>query len=262
MRRVGIDDSRLFQLAGQPYALFAGVAPVGQESPCQHRQYLCPLQLPDEEGPPQDGGSVVMTKDYADQLSQRMMAQDRLGSVHQKNWMPFVANDELYLIFTIEPLRVIRVDVNSGLCSEVSLVRTPALRALHPNPDEFRGHGGPALVQLPKHMGGELLGMARVQSGNLLYSHFFFTLQVEYPSMPVLTKVRSARWRSEGWPFGRPGMCEVIQFVGGLHLQQDQLVISYGVNDCEAWSVAAKATGGAPGRASFARGTRMALICF
>lgn len=24
------------------------------------------------------------------------------GSVHQKNWMPFVANDELYLIFTIE----------------------------------------------------------------------------------------------------------------------------------------------------------------
>ena len=30
MRRVGIDDSRLFQLAGQPYALFAGVAPVGQ----------------------------------------------------------------------------------------------------------------------------------------------------------------------------------------------------------------------------------------
>lgn len=30
MRRVGIDDSRLFSLAGKPYALFAGVAPVGQ----------------------------------------------------------------------------------------------------------------------------------------------------------------------------------------------------------------------------------------
>ena len=30
MRRVGIDDSRLFSLADKPYALFAGVAPVGQ----------------------------------------------------------------------------------------------------------------------------------------------------------------------------------------------------------------------------------------
>ena len=86
MRRVGIDDSRLFSLADKPYALFAGVAPVGQATrkgqmapmpncqdnnpffdvfcfgglavvcgwfqdyPCQHRQYLCALQLPDDIG--------------------------------------------------------------------------------------------------------------------------------------------------------------------------------------------------------------------
>lgn len=31
MRRVGIDDSRLFLLDGNPFALFAGVAPVGQD---------------------------------------------------------------------------------------------------------------------------------------------------------------------------------------------------------------------------------------
>lgn len=30
MRRVGIDDSRLFLLDGDPFALFAGVAPAGQ----------------------------------------------------------------------------------------------------------------------------------------------------------------------------------------------------------------------------------------
>ncbi|CAJ1361695.1 unnamed protein product, partial [Effrenium voratum] len=72
-----------------------------------------------------------------------------------------------------EPLRVMRVDIGTGRCSEVSLVSTPALHALNPHADEFRGHGGPALVELPD---GQLLGMARVQSGNLLYSHFFFTL--------------------------------------------------------------------------------------
>ena len=67
MRRVGIDDGRLFSLRGKPFVLFAGVAPALQEwltkegamimspdvharedYPCQHRQYLCPLKMPDE----------------------------------------------------------------------------------------------------------------------------------------------------------------------------------------------------------------------
>ena len=34
MRRVGIDDSRLFLLEGDPFALFAGVAPAGQVRCC------------------------------------------------------------------------------------------------------------------------------------------------------------------------------------------------------------------------------------
>ncbi|CAJ1456444.1 unnamed protein product, partial [Effrenium voratum] len=145
MRRVGIDDSRLILLHGEPYSLFAGVAPIGQDKPCQHRQYLCRLQLPSESTDSdlkvRCQHKVLLTFDYADKLSQRMMEQERLGSVHQKNWMPLVVGDELYLIFTIEPLRVMRVDIGTGRCSEVSLVSTPALRALNPHADEFRGPG-------------------------------------------------------------------------------------------------------------------------
>eukprot|EP00434_Breviolum_minutum_P026461 symbB.v1.2.023395.t1/scaffold2138.1/size88104/7 len=232
MRRVGIDDSRLFSLADKPYALFAGVAPVGQDYPCQHRQYLCALQLPDDIGSSSKvrcQKKILLTFAFADELSERMLRQDRLGSVHQKNWMPFVANNELYLIFTIEPLRVMHVDVETGLCSHVSLVRTPALSALHPREDEFRGHGGPPLVQL----GSELLGMARVQSGNLLYSHFFFTIRVakEPSSSAPVTVSRVSRLLCFGST--TRGLCEVIQFVGGLHIDKEQLVITYGVNDCE-----------------------------
>ncbi|CAJ1422721.1 unnamed protein product [Effrenium voratum] len=106
MRRVGIDDSRLILLHGEPYSLFAGVAPIGQDKPCQHRQYLCRLQLPSESTDSdlkvRCQHKVLLTFDYADKLSQRMMEQERLGSVHQKNWMPLVVGDELYLIFTIE----------------------------------------------------------------------------------------------------------------------------------------------------------------
>lgn len=232
MRRVGIDDSRLFLLDGDPFALFAGVAPAGQEHPCQHRQYLCPLQLPEEGAKVRCRTKTMLTFEFADELSERMLRQDRLGSVHQKNWMPFVANGQLYLIFTIEPLRVMHVNVKTGQCAEVSVVRTPALSALHPREDEFRGHGGPALVPLPS---GDLLGMARVQTGNLLYSHFFFTLRVSSKPSSSAPVIMSSVSPLLCFGSSRPGLCEVIQFVGGLHVDKEQLVITYGVNDCEPW---------------------------
>ncbi|CAJ1361696.1 unnamed protein product, partial [Effrenium voratum] len=111
-----------------------------------------------------------------------------------------------------EPLRVMRVDIGTGRCSEVSLVSTPALHALNPHADEFRGHGGPALVELPD---GQLLGMARVQSGNLLYSHFFFTLVTRPLSVSQVSGLICFAARQD--------LCEVIQFVGGIHLQEGQL---------------------------------------
>ena len=78
---------------------------------------LCSSSLP---------GTLVQYQDFADQLSEKMLAQERLGlqialgaranarlaiegravackagSVHQKNWMPFVVGEKLYLVFTI-----------------------------------------------------------------------------------------------------------------------------------------------------------------
>ncbi|CAE7553445.1 unnamed protein product [Symbiodinium natans] len=240
MRRVGIDDGRLLSLRGKPFVLFAGVAPAQQDYPCQHRQYLCPLELPDEasenlkELKVKCSEKVLLTFDFADQLSEKMLAQERLGSVHQKNWMPFVVGDELFLIFTVEPLRVMRVDTLTGRCVEVSLVRTPALSALHNSQrDEFRGHGGPALVPLPPKHGGGFLGLARVQAGNLLYTHFFFALKVPQDPSASDPFVISHVSRLLCIESSHEGLCEVIQFVGGIFIDEDQLVLTYGANDCE-----------------------------
>lgn len=243
MRRVGIDDGRLFSLRGKPFVLFAGVAPALQDYPCQHRQYLCPLEMPDEasnnlkELKVKCLQKVLLTFDFADQLSEKMLAQDRLGSVHQKNWMPFVVGDQLFLVFTVEPLRVMRVDTTTGRCLEISLAKTPALVALHnAERDEFRGHGGPALVALPPTLGSGLLGLARVQAGNLLYTHFFFTLDVpDDPSASnpfTISRVSRLLCIESSLP-GHEGFCEVIQFVGGIFIENDTLVLTYGANDCE-----------------------------
>ena len=81
--------------------------------------------------------------------------------------------------------------------------------------------------------------VSEVQSGNLLYSHFFFTL-TSFRVGQVSRLLCFAK---------RPRHCEVIQFVGGLHVTDGDLVrglillknkwcevITYGVNDCAAGS--------------------------
>lgn len=183
------------------------------------------------------------------------------GSVHQKNWMPFVKDDELYLIFTIEPLRVMRVDTSTGQCSEVTLARTPALAALHPSPDEFRGCRGRTCVKaLAKawwtgageaHRGG----MAGHGPSGLSEARKTFCFRFSRATCSTVTSSslwtrpsESARPRpgrfcpcGAGEPTAllrqealnrtrrrlgasRPGHCEVIQFVGGLHVSGQDLV--------------------------------------
>lgn len=63
---------------------------------------------------------------FDEQLSrlERMLVLhgEGIGTV-EKNWLPYVVDDELRVLYSTDPLRVYRVDVETGLCT--LLVRTP-----------------------------------------------------------------------------------------------------------------------------------------
>merc|ERR1712032_1102994 len=174
----------------RPFMIYAAVAPKGHNSYCFHKVMLCALEVPTgTDGKVRCKRRIHLHFDRADRISEQHRAAGRLANAHQKNWAPFVFDSHLYLVFTIEPLVVVRVDINSGKCIEVSEARTPAMQVFHngasASPDEHSTlgvHGGSPLIPLPGLREDELLGIGRIARGNTQYALFLFTLTRGAPS--------------------------------------------------------------------------------
>jgi hypothetical protein len=65
--------------------------------------------------------------------------------VKEKNWMPFVLADRLYMVHSVFPHRVFRLAPN-GTAVQQWVTRAPALFEPYKNEDI---HGGPPLVAIP-----------------------------------------------------------------------------------------------------------------
>lgn len=53
----------------------------------------------------------------------RMLTYQKMGPI-EKNWVPFVADGELYLIYSGEPHCVLQPDVNTGVCKQIACTDT------------------------------------------------------------------------------------------------------------------------------------------
>eukprot|EP00928_Gymnodinium_smaydae_P044577 TRINITY_DN2971_c0_g1_i2.p1 TRINITY_DN2971_c0_g1~~TRINITY_DN2971_c0_g1_i2.p1 ORF type:complete len:496 (+),score=72.33 TRINITY_DN2971_c0_g1_i2:25-1488(+) len=246
MRRAGVDDGRLFMLSGQPWLLFAAVALKGERSYCFHHMMLCQLELPDSEtGQVRCLRKIPLKFGRADEISEAAKSEGRLQNVHQKNWSPFVSGDKLYLVFTVEPFTVVHVDPATGHCTQVSETPTPAMKVFHraASPGQhstFGVHGGSPYIQLPAPNEREHLGIGRVARGNTQYVLFFHTLvPIGKPSSDSAPRQFAISRVSPLFCFAstspaHAGLCETIQFAGGLFIEDDHLIVTYGTNDCEA----------------------------
>lgn len=169
----------------------------------------------------------------------------------QKNWMPFIYQDKIYVIHQLVPrVHVLELDESSG--SAALAYETPtdaALKALKRG--EVRG--GSQCVHVPTE--SLYLGVAHVSRGRSMYTHFFFAIADE-PPFNILGVSRE--WcvaHEEKFSEGVETLCEGVQFVSGLALlgnhssadtdskskargadieSEGVLVMTYGVMDCDA----------------------------
>jgi len=135
----------------------------------------------------------------------------------QKNWLPFVIGDELFAIYSYEPLVVLRVDGDEGRVA-VAVNRTQG-RSFQ----DWRGSAGP--IDLPARLGGGRLVLVHAVSSRPLrrYTHRFLRLEDDWR---VTHASRPFYFRQLGIEFGC-GMC--------LAHGDDDLLITFGVEDREAW---------------------------
>jgi hypothetical protein len=184
----GYEDCRLFEHDGVWYA----TATVCELNPVERRE-IALLTL--------DGASIVGID----------VLQGPDPSRHEKNWMPFVHDGHLDLLYACEPTRVLRHDVGRGLTTTV---------AAHGGPDvarEFRG-GSQGLPVA----GGFLFVVHQVdRSGpTVRYLHRF----VRFDDALALTSLSPA--------FSFTG--DEIEFCAGMARHGDDLVLSFGVGDAAA----------------------------
>lgn len=173
---------------------------------------------------------VAPTEDYLRQIAVFTISEDGgIGPVtvqqygsprHQKNWMPFVDGEGVGFLYACDPITVLRWDPRSGQSALWRQQDVPY--AL----DHQRGSSG----AIPWD-GGWLLVTHEVSypAGQRTYLHRFLWLDANF----------SLRALSEAFTFCHLG----IEFCCGLtaYPGPDQLLLSFGVEDHEAWLVAVSA---------------------
>jgi len=142
-----------------------------------------------------------------------------------KNWSPFVYMGSLYLEYSIQPRIILRPKEN-GECfiangHTVSKVTTRFQQRV----GSMRG--GPSSVYVPRHH--LYLGIAHTTFLSLYYFHNFYTFE----DKPPFTVTRVGRPMFMPFGFQPENYTKAkIQFVTGLLVHGDEVLVSYGEMDC------------------------------
>jgi glycosyltransferase involved in cell wall biosynthesis/predicted GH43/DUF377 family glycosyl hydrolase len=130
---------------------------------------------------------------------------------HEKNWMPFVRDEQIHFVYSCGPTVVLAWDPEHGALPEVS--RRPA----PPFAGELRG--GSQGVEVP---GGMLFAVHEVVSdaGNLRYVHRFILLDDDLLLAGVTPRFSFTD--------------DQVEFCAGMACREDDLVLSIGVSDAAA----------------------------
>jgi glycosyltransferase involved in cell wall biosynthesis len=132
----------------------------------------------------------------------------------EKNWMPFVYNNELHFVYWCHPLCVVKPDLVTGKCQKVKCESSSRW-----NMSSYRG-GSPGVP----YDNGFLFVIHEVAfcGKRRFYSHRFIHMHTD----PFrITSISAPFWLQK----------KTVEFVTGLWIQDDTVSIGYGFEDKEAW---------------------------
>lgn len=127
---------------------------------------------------------------------------------HEKNWMPFISNNVLHVVYSFTPNMIIyKIDINTG---NKFLMRNSPSNVPH---QDVRG--GTSGVPFEN----KILTLCHIQTGNKNYYHLFILFEQQFP-FRVLQYSKPFKLQLEN-----------IQFATHLEIDEDIAYISYGIED-------------------------------
>jgi hypothetical protein len=195
--RCGIADARLFEWQGQPWVICSVNGDTRNSWP--------------HVGPLVGNGLNLKRITYSSEPP-------------EKNWMPFAADGQLYLSYTVFPHKILKADLDTfsaedAFCTEAEQI------------PQFLTHGGAPPVLLPT---GQFLGVANTQQffwyqdrfyGSLLY---LFDSKMPFRIQSVTPPVRF------GGRKNRIHYCSVMTY----DRQSDEVIFSLGLDDFDSEIIA------------------------
>ena len=167
----------------------------------------------DPGGPPGNRASFLLTLDPEAGTCTRRLLPSPFGFTQEKNWAPFVRGGELHFVYSFDPLLVLRCDPATG---GLSFTDPAAARAARDNLRFLLG-GSSAGLPVP---GGFLFAAHRRRVSVRMHRSYLTRI---YHLDDAATRLTAGRYFSIGKPR--------IQFVNGLALEGEDLVLSYGDMD-------------------------------
>jgi hypothetical protein len=158
--------------------------------------------------------NAIALLELSDRGVERAYVQD--GDRHEKNWMPILdGTADVSFLYMTDPTTVTRFDPETGQCKQVAR-HVPRFSL-----DHLRG--GSQLIPMSDASLGFLAVTHEVtlRDKNRVYLHRFVRFAPDFTVAAV----------SEPWFFRRRG----VEFCAGLARMGDDLILSYGLGDCEAW---------------------------
>ncbi|MEO7398499.1 MAG: glycosyltransferase, partial [Ilumatobacteraceae bacterium] len=131
---------------------------------------------------------------------------------HEKNWMPFVHEDELHFVYAVAPTVILRCDVDNGHVDVLHEAEGPT------SAEPLRGGS----QGIPLDRGGWLFVVHEVDrsTGTPRYLHRFLELSPRFEVVGV----------TEPFSF----TADRVEFCAGMARHGDELVLSFGVSDAAA----------------------------
>ncbi len=178
----------------------------------------------------------------------------------EKNWVPFSHDGRLYVQYSLAPEHVVLAcDLASGNCTREHATDTTTLWARVTDYTFGASRSrGPRLSAPPLLVQGRLISVGHVNSVHHVYVHFFFEMEPQ-PPFALLRVSRLFRFfsssRSDRTPgpatshtadvmdtaeshLGKRTVASIarqryhpVQYVAGMHLKEERVVLTYGVAD-------------------------------
>jgi GT2 family glycosyltransferase len=200
----GLEDGRLFLWKGDLWALFSGLERT------------------------RDGflNTMMLSRVDGDRLTDARVLPSPHGQAREKNWMPWVVQDDLYLVYSTQPLEIYRVD-KQGLVrvngTETKVVKTKTLVS-----------GSSQVIPWGEHFLAVTHQRSRAPAASRFVQKYvmrdpdYQKKKVHFTHQLILLDSHfNIRSRSRPFKFETDG----IEFCAGLATKGSRILISYGAMD-------------------------------